>query len=390
MKRLMKKSIVFILSAALLLCSCHRTLPTLDSVYFTGSEDNELAVLYLDGATVQNVTVSSSVKVDQDVTVTVKVDQEAMENLNKLRGTSYVVLPENAYSLSTTEVTIKAGSAVSTPVTVSIPDPSVLVEGTHYCLPLSVESTSTGMNVLEVSKHKFLTVSQIISTKAALTGNPGGGYSGNNYFAVPSMVLNESFYDMGQCTMECRVKMHEFYPASHNPGIATVMGQEEKFLIRFGDISCDNDQIQIAGRGKSLTSKSHFSKDVWYHVAAVDDGNTITLYVNGEVEGVESSKGKGAINLGWDWEGGFCIGNSCGNRIMNGELSEVRVWQRALSVAELKANTCYVDPASEGLVIYWRFDKQEADGSIKDVTGHGHSAVPAGPVSFVDIKCPDL
>lgn len=386
----MKKIHLLILSAALLLCGCHKTLPSPNVVYFTGSEDNELSVMYLDGPSTQIVTVSSSVKLTEDVTVTLEVDSEGLTKLNQDRGTGYILLPDNAYTLSSKETVIKAGSAVSVPVTVSIPDPTLLKDGVHYCLPLKVNGTSNNMTILSASSHKYLTISQIISTKATKTGDVGGYYVGSNYFAVPSMVLNDGFRDLGQCTMECRVKMHEFYPADHNPGIATVVGQEERFVIRFGDISCDNDQLQVAGRGASLTSKSHFSTGVWYHVAAIDDGSNITLYVNGEVEGQIDSSHKSPIDLGWDWEGGFCIGNSCGNRIMNGEISEVRIWQRALSVAELKANPCYVDPASEKLLIYWRFDKVEDDGTIKDITGHGHNAVPAAPVSFVDIKCPDL
>lgn len=384
----MKRAYLYLLVAAGLLTGCKNTLQYADVVYFTGNENSPVSSMYLDGPSSIGVSVTASCRVESDVTVGIMVDDGALDSFNASRGTSYKILPASSYSISSTSPVIKGGSNVSAPVFLSIDSLDDLEEGALYCLPLKISSTSNGMGILEASQYKYVTINQIITTKAFDTG--ASSYRGTNYFNVPSMVLNENLRDLGVCTMECRVYMNAFYPASHNPGIATVMGQEERFLIRFGDISCDNDQIQIAGRGASLTSKSHFTTGRWYHVAAVDNGSFITLYVDGEVEGQISSSGKSAIDLGWDWEGGFAICNSCGNRIMNGYVSEARIWQRELSPIEMKNNQCYVDPASEGLIAYWRFNGSEGN-VVPDLTGHGYDAVAANPITWKEnVKCPEV
>lgn len=387
----MKKYILlYFIAVVALLTGCKKSLEYRDVVYFTGSESSPIATMYLDGPTSMGFSVTSSCRMDEDVTVTLVVDSEALTEFNKNNGTTYTMLPESSYSISTLAPVIKEGTCVSAPLFLDINTLDDLEEGALYCLPLRIKETSNGIDILDVSKFKFITVNQIITTKAAATSNNTTNYKGNNYFTVPTMVLNENLRDLGVCTMECRVKMNAFYPATHNPGIATVVGQEERFLIRFGDISCDNDQLQVAGRGASLTSKSHFTTGRWYHVAAVDNGSFITLYVDGEVEGQINSSTKGAIDLGWDWEGGFAIGNSCSNRIMNGYLSEVRIWQRELSPVELKNNQCYVDPASPGLIAYWRFNGSEGT-TVPDLTGHGYDAIANGTINWLEnVKCPEV
>ena len=383
------KKYIYILTAILALCaSCKESLQYVDVVYFTGSENTTVSNMYLDGPTSMGLSVTSSCKVDSDMTVDIEVDADALESFNKENGTAYTLLPASSYTISSMSPVIKEGSSVSAPVYLSINGLDDLEEGVLYCLPLKISQTSNGMEILAPSKFKFITINQIITTKAVATAASTSGYTGNTYFSVPSFVGNEKLRDLGVCTMECRVYMNNFYPATHNPGIATVIGQEERFLIRFGDISCDNDQIQVAGRGASLTSKSHFVTGRWYHVAAIDNGSTLTLYVDGEVEGQINSSGKSAIDLGWDWEGGFAIGNSCGNRTMNGYISEARIWQRELSPVELKNNQCYVDPASEGLIAYWRFNGSDGT-TVTDITGHGYDAVANRTIGWkADVKCP--
>ena len=387
----MKKQVLLCLVAAVaLLFGCKKPLEYRDVVYFTGSEGSPVASMYLDGPTSMGFSVTSSCRVNDDVTVSLVVDGDALVEFNKNNGTAYALLPTSSYTLSSMAPVIKGGTCVSEPFFLEINALDDLEEGILYCLPMRISDTSNGMDILGASMYKFVTINQIITTKAAATSNSTTSYRGNNYFTVPTMVLNEKLRDLGVCTMECRVKMNAFYPANNNPGIATVMGQEERFLIRFGDISCDNDQLQVAGRGASLTSKSHFSTGRWYHVAAVDNGSFITLYVDGEVEGQISSSGKSAIDLGWDWEGGFAIGNSCGNRIMNGYLSEMRIWQRELSPVEMKNNQCYVDPASPGLIAYWRFNGSEGT-TVPDLTGHGYDAIANGAINWLEnVKCPEV
>ena len=73
-----------------------------------------------------------------------------------------------------------------------------------------------------------------------------------------------------------------------------------------------------------------------------------------------------------------------------GCLSECRVWNVARSQAQIASGVCYVDPTSEGLLAYWRFDGQlQNDGTVLDETGHGHNAVPSGNINWLENqRCP--
>ena len=81
-----------------------------------------------------------------------------------------------------------------------------------------------------------------------------------------------------------------------------------------------------------------------------------------------------------------CYRSFCGLcTLFDGYISECRVWNVARTTAELEDGICYVDPTSEGLISYWRFDGEtQEDGTVLDMTGHGHNAKPYGDITYVD------
>ena len=373
---------ILLATATLFAAACQESLEYQDVVYFTGTENTAITSMYVEGPTALGLTVTSSAKLGSTVTVGVQVAPEALEAFNNANGTAYKMLPEGSYQLAETAFTIEAGKNVSIPVSFEILSMDDFEDGVIYCAPIRLTDTSNGMSVLEASRITYVVINQIITTK-------GPDFGQQHYISMPTMINNPMFSDMGACTMEIRVRMDKFYAASANPGIASVIGVEENFLLRFGDISCDKNQLQYAGRGASVTSSSHFNTDTWYHLAVVDNGTTLTLYVDGNVEGTVDSSGKSAINLAYDWMDGFHIGYSERGRLMDGVVSEARVWNRALSPIELVNNQCYVDPASEGLVCYWRLDGL-VDGVFQDLTGNGNHGQPSTTnlTWYEGLKCP--
>jgi len=179
-----------------------------------------------------------------------------------------------------------------------------------------------------------------------------------------------------------------------NPFISSVIGIEENFLLRFGDVSVANNQLQLAGGLISgnkypITSKTYFSTGQWYHVAAVYNGSTNSLYVNGVLDNYTDAQA-GGVNLTDTYSGGFHIGFSAGGRLLNGYVSEARVWTTALTANQLQNNLCYVDPTSKDLLAYWRFNAVDQNGNVTDLTGHGYTATAAKPVAFVaGVRCPN-
>ncbi len=372
----------FLATAALAAGACQESIQYADVVYFTGTENSPVTSMYVDGPSSMGITVTSSAKLSSEMIVDVEVNGAAVYAYNAAHGTAYKMLPEGSYKLSSSNLKIEAGKNVSLPVNFEILSMDDFEEGVAYCAPLTITGTSNGMKVLEASRTTYVLISQIITTKGLET-------RGNNYVSFPSITNNAMYHNMTACTMEIRVYMNSFYSESSNPGIASVMGVEENFLLRFGDISCKKNQLQYAGRGASVTSKSQFNTKQWYHLAVVDDGTNLVLYVDGEIEGQVASSGKAAIDLAWDYMDGFHIGFSERGRLMDGIVSEARVWNRALNAIELENNQCYVDPKSEGLIGYWRLDGLDENGKFVDMTGNGNHGTPnRAPAWSGDIKCP--
>ena len=375
------KKIIYSSLALLAMAGCQKSIEFEDVVYFTGTESTPVTNMYVDGPSKLGVSVTSSAKLTSDMTVSVAVDPAAVDTYNSSHGTAYKMLPEGSYKLDESSFKIEAGKNVSLPVNFEIVSMDDFEEGVLYCAPLTITGTSNGMKVLEASRTTYVLISQIITTK-------GVDLNKSNYISFPTIINNALFHNMTACTMEIRVKMESWQ--SGNPGISSVIGVEENFLLRFGDISCDPDQLQYAGRGASVTSKSHFNKEQWYHIAVVDDGSNLVVYVDGEVEGQVASSGKSAIDLAWDYMDGFHIGRSERGRYMDGVVSEARVWNRALTPIELENNQCYVDPVnSDGLLGYWRLNELDGNGKFKDMTGRGNDGVPTSSPKWVEgIKCP--
>ena len=372
-----------------------------DVVYISGTMQKNTLRKGFEGNDEVPLTVTCTGKVEAPVSATFEAAPELLEAYNAQNNSDYVAPPTDAYSIDDATVIIKAGQFVSNEAKLNIADPTKFEEGKSYCLPVRVK---TDGNLLEAGSVLYVVFVPIITTEVAdINAKP---------FLVPGFRNNEKLGHLSQLTMECKVYVNDF--CHSNPYISSLMGCEENFLLRFGDVSCDPDQLQLAG-GKTgapswdkpdkgtahaATFPTHFPTKKWCHFACVYDGQQITMYLDGEPMG-DPVKATGDISLVWSYDygtsygdnnGPFAIGYSAGGRYLNGRVSEFRVWNVARTPAQLLNNICYVDPHSEGLVAYWRFcgTDEQSDGSILDQTGNGYNAVPkSGKASWVpNHKCP--
>ncbi|MDR1680766.1 MAG: DUF1735 and LamG domain-containing protein [Prevotellaceae bacterium] len=383
------KHFYMILTAALIVCSisCKGEAEYPDVLLITGTEDNNTVSLALDGPTSMGITVTATDLVSADTRVTLKVNPELVAELNRRTGRSYTAPPEGSYQLANNAVTIHAGQYVSDQTELFITSVDDFEEGANYCIPVSITGTDGTMPVLEASRTIFVTIRKILITQAV-------NLRKNTYFTVPSFIDNPDVAEMTQLTMECRVLANTFHGS--NPYISSIIGIEEKFLLRFGDISIDRDQLQLAGgevtvgitKSKyQLAAPDKFAAGRWYHVACVYTGFVMNLYIDGRLAATTDAT-QGYIDMSWDYAGGFHIGYSADGRMLDGYISEARVWNKALTASQLQDNLCAVDPTAEGLVAYWRFDSAEGR-DVLDLTGHGHTAVANRDITWITgVRCP--
>jgi prepilin-type N-terminal cleavage/methylation domain-containing protein len=91
-----------------------------------------------------------------------------------------------------------------------------------------------------------------------------------------------------------------------------------------------------------LASTGSLSPNTWSYVAMTFDGTTQTLYINGVVDSTSTSVSGNLAGYGTlsGAGSGFDIGNIVGlsgTRYLSGQVDDVRVYNRALSPAEIKA-----------------------------------------------------
>ncbi|MFJ5881761.1 LamG-like jellyroll fold domain-containing protein [Kitasatospora cineracea] len=120
--------------------------------------------------------------------------------------------------------------------------------------------------------------------------------------------------------------------------------------------------VRLAHEGApaALVSADTLPKDVYTHVAATFDGTTARLYVNGKLSG------SGALPFTPAAGASTLIGKQAGAaELFEGDLDEVRLWNRERSAAELADDLNHRLIGNEaGLVAYYRFD--EGSGSTAD------------------------
>lgn len=403
----MKKYTLFSLLGLLLcLASCKQGPEFGDALYVTGTLSSPQVKFLVEGNySAVGLTVTSTTKAENDIKVKMEAAPGLLAAYSAQQGREYQLPPEGSYALEGSEMIINAGKSQSSQISLSA-DASKLQEGVAYCLPVTITSVEgTDQKVLETSRTAYVMFKKVINIKAAYLARRG-------CFDIPGFGGEDSpVKALGQMTLEMKVLpvSFPFGSESNANGISSLCGCEENFLFRFGDGAGNPvNKLQLVkgsiGAASHPDKKDHYESWVekefptghWLHFAAVYDGQYLRLYLDGEqIHFVETNNG-GTINLsmaydGHTWEDTFAIGRSVGHkRFFDGYVSECRVWNVARSAAELDDGVCYVDPTSEGLIAYWRFNGEtQEDGTVLDETGHGYNAVPYGSISYVDNqKCP--
>ena len=102
----------------------------------------------------------------------------------------------------------------------------------------------------------------------------------------------------------------------------------------------------------------------WSHVAGTYDGESIRVYINGEL-GAETSYEGAPLEL---TESDFWLGNNRQNtRPYAGYLKDIQLWQRALTSAEIQQALAQTPSAeAAGLLASWPFAEETSDAAIAD------------------------
>ena len=131
------------------------------------------------------------------------------------------------------------------------------------------------------------------------------------------------------------------------------------------------------GFDELVTSTGILNSSQWYHIAAVKNGGSRKLYVNG----IEYNISGSALNVSANSDP-LRIGSDYSGRFFDGRIDEVRIWNVAREQDDIIATMDTVLSGSEpGLVAYYTFN--EGSGILlHDQTGNGHSGTLVGSPSW--------
>lgn len=363
----------------------------------------------------------------QDVRVNVEVKPSLIDVYNARHNTSWRMLDSRYYTLSADKITIPAGKTISDQLNLELKDLDGSTGGEElpidetYLVPITISHVEGGVSTLRSSATAYYLVkrSSAITSAASLRDN-WINFPTLDKASEGSMLFN----NLTAVTYEAIIRVDDF---SKHSEISTIMGVENYLLLRIGDASFPRQQLQFDGSGDSAQTPGFgkfpkkdeaklLNAGEWYHIAATYSYATreVCLYVNGKLQSKGSDLGNAAstpFNLAGrafydlylqdpetykdykDWGNfrQFFLGKSYDDsRQLNGDITEVRVWNVARNEQEIWDNMYDVDPQTPGLIGYWKFD-EGAGNVIKDWTGNGNDAVAEKDLEWPEgIEVPQL
>jgi hypothetical protein len=211
-------------------------------------------------------------------------------------------------------------------------------------------------------------------------GDPGSGALdfGSGDITMSAWVNVRSHVSQGSC---CNFILGKYSAASGAaPGYGLFFASDGLPQVSMHDGTNDGNQIgttNIIGTG-------------WHHIVGVRSGTTVTLYVDSVVEDSGSVPGLGSTSNADPLLIGTTV--NADERNINGAVDDVRIYNRALSAAEVKTiynegvgtviGKSQANKVSNGLVGYWSFNGPDFTDKVYDRSGQGnHGYVYGGATS---------
>ena len=400
------------------LVACNKMNDGFENKAFINAENlrNEVRVATDEGvvALTKTITVGIAQPVANDVNVSVVSSPELLETYRTAYYHKDVeLLPDANYNLEGVVAKIKAGDVLSSNLDIVFDNLDKLDYIKQYVLPVTV--ATEGIEMLERSKTMYFVIKEasLVNYVADMKSNR----------AWPIWDGWEKVADLKQFTMEALINCHAF---NNSSSILTVMGVEDHFLVRIGDVTIPTNQIQIAMAYKDVIGNSthrtdvtdatlQLRKDRWYHLAVSFDQGYVKVYLDGRLraEGDRSVLGQmknpetGELediifkNVDFsaphsDESDGkprcFWVGYSYDSeRSLDGMIAEARLWNRVLTAEEINAPNhfykLYPEEIDETLLAYWKFCEGFGK-TVKDYSIYGKDLEADHNILWYPIELP--
>ena len=397
----MKRTGIFIFAAILALVGCSKQDGSFENKMFIKADiyRSEVRVATDEGVKTlkRNLSVAIAQPLENDIDVKVVKSPELLETYRKAwYEPTAELLPDENCNLEGLSTVLRGGDVASKDIELTFTGLDKLDYSKVYVLPVTI--VSDGVAVLERAKTMYYVVKEasLVNYVADLKSNRSWPVW-DNWDQVKNL---ETF------TMEALINCHAF---NNESKILTVMGVEDHFLVRIGDVTIPANQIQIACAYKDVEGGSTLRADLtdpslqlkvdrWYHLAVTFNKGYIQVYLDGRLraekdltnigtvvrDGVQIPIEFKAVDFSAphsDESDGkprcFWIGYSYDSkRCLDGMIAEARLWNKVLSAEEINAPNhfykLYPSDINASLLAYWKFD-DAAGKAVKDYSIYGNN-----------------
>ena len=397
MKRHMKQLFVLLAGAALL-ASCQDDMENFDNkIYNTTEQISPVFVEEEADSYTRTLQAQLAMPASANVTFNYATDAARVSWYNTACSAAAELLPEEYYEIPEPTVTIPAGETTSDEVEIRFRNLLTLDKTKVYVLPVSIEGSDIAALASRRTVYFVVKEASLINVVANLRENAVSVHDWKNAGAMSGL---------SQLTAEALVKVDAFADG-RGSNISTLMGVEGHFLVRFGD-TAPNNQIQMVGRPSGTTTDEKLTSSdwtvktgEWTHIAVTYDSSTheVNVYINGVRKTPQSfTKFTGSVNWGryyateTETDRSFWIGYSYeDDRYLDGDIAEVRVWNKVLSEEEINAKNHFYkvyDPETNGnLAAYWKFN--EGNGAtVTDYSSNGNHATATKVLTWNSVELP--
>lgn len=331
----------------------------------------------------QELYMATAIQVESPVTARFAAAPSKVSVYNDSYGTDAVPLPEEMCVIESPEATIDAGATKSNAVTVSFVNLETLDRDLTYVMPIEVTNVQ-GIGVLPSRSTAYFVFkgASLINVVADIA---------QNYLPV-KWTSTDLVRGMKSITVEALIRVRDFGTVDGLKGeaMSTIFGIEGTFLVRIGDSGFPQNQVQLVnpnGNFPDGNSSLGLPTGEWAHVAVVWDatsGDRIIYYDGEEVAHDMNASGSVSLNsncyIGYAWND---------QRWLEGEISEVRIWNVQRTQEEIASHIYQVDPeTAEGLVAYWKFN-EGAGKDIHDYSGNGNDISAVNDLTWTEVALPE-
>lgn len=378
-------SIVLLSAAALIWGGCaneNEDTRHFDNKVFIDTESSLQEVLFKPSDKVVSVkrelTAAMPIPADRDMHGRFVYDPALVERYNALHTAESLPLPAEMVSIPEADVRILKGSTKSSVATVTFTGIEQLDKAKTYVAPVVL----TGMDGVDILQSKSVVYYEF---KGAALINVVADIAKNK---IPIHWTNDMSH-VKTITFEVLLRARTFGAAHKGKSfISTIFGREGNFLVRFGDVGMYDNQLQLScwyGNFPTKNNKLGLQTNEWVHVALIWDATTgdRVLFHDGK----EMTRDQGVFDYAYfDLSTDCYVGYSYeDNRWFDGEVCEMRVWNKQRTAKEIADNMYEVDPESEGLIAYWKFDEGEGN-FIKDHSGNGNDITAEQDIKWTSVS----